>query len=99
MKYFNTDKVPVGLLCLFTLKLLALNTWSYPEALVLLALVIVSSIFKVKAQNDEISEIKNLIKSQHLEIQELRTQNEAVKSTVTGFKLAQNVKQQQVNRF
>lgn len=96
MKHF--DKAPIILLCLFTGKLLILNEWSYSQAIVLLGLVAVSSIFQIKAKNEEVEELKLLIAAQGKEIEDVRKQNEAVKNHVSGLKLAQQA-QKPIQRF
>jgi hypothetical protein len=88
------EKIPLGLLCLFTIKLLILNTWSFESAMVLLALAGLTGLFQFKANYDEYQEIKNILIKQTEYIADLQKQNESIRNSISGMKMAAGVKSQ-----
>jgi hypothetical protein len=93
----NLEYAPLALLCVFTGKLLLLNSWSYENALVFAALAGISAVFHLKSKNDELKAINLLLEQQKADIEELKKQTDSVKTTISGMKMAQSVKQ--VGRF
>lgn len=93
----HLDKLPLVLLCLFTGKLLVVPGFSYPEALVFAALAGISAVFQLKAKNEDVKSINLLLEQQKSEIEDLKKQNDSIKATISGMKMASSVKQ--VGRF
>lgn len=92
MQRKHFELAPLILLCIFTGKLLVLNSWSYQEAIVLLGLAAVSSIFHLKAKNEDVTRLESMLAAHQTEIDFLKSQNDSVKATISGMKLAQSVK-------
>ena len=92
--YMKLEKIPLGLLCLFTIKLLILNTWSFESAMVLLALAGLTGLFQFKANYDQYQEIKNTLIKQTEYIADLQKQNESIRNSISGMKMAAGVKSQ-----
>jgi hypothetical protein len=80
------------LLCLFTVKLLVLNNWSYEQSLVIVALATISAVFHIKAKNNQVESIKLTLEMQSKEIEELKKQSDSIKATISGMKMAHSVK-------
>lgn len=88
------ELAPLVLLSLFTTKLLILNTWSFPEAAVLAALSAICCVFQLKAKNDEIKELREVLEKHSTEIQKLQKQDEYLQTSVTSMKIAAQSKPQ-----
>ena len=91
MKKFN-EFAPLVLLCLFTTKLLVLNSWSFESAIVLLALAALSGVFQLKAKNEEIEALKEEILQQKNSILEIQKQTQEVRNAVASVKMSSNIK-------
>ncbi len=88
------ENIPIGLLCLFTGKLLLLNTWSFENALVLLALAGVTALFQSKAKNEQIKELKEALAVHTKQFEDNKREMEQLRSHVSGLKLASGMKPQ-----
>lgn len=94
----HIEFVPLVLLSAFTLKLLIVQNWNFPDAVVLLALAGVASLFQLKAKNDEVKEIRDLLEKHGAELQKLQKQDEYLQTSVTSMKIASQTKTQ-IPRF
>jgi hypothetical protein len=90
----HLENVPLVLLSLYTVKLLILQNWSFENALVLVALAGLNGVFQVKAKNDEIKELREVLEKHGAELQKLQKQDEHLQTSVTSMKYAQQVKVQ-----
>lgn len=86
------ELAPLVLLIAFTTKLMIQNSWSYQEAIVLLGLAAISGLFHLKHKNDEMAALEARLENQARDIEFLKSQNEAVKNTISGMKLASAAK-------
>lgn len=87
-----SEHIPVVLLALFTGKLLITQNWSMENAVVLLGLVAVTSIFQLKAKYDQYQDLKNEFKKQKEELELLSKKIEATQSSMMSMKLAAQTK-------
>lgn len=88
----NTEKIPLVLLCLFTGKLMILNTWSFESAIVLAALAGVVALFQLKAKNDQILSLQKQITGHSEQFEAMKKEMEVLRSHVSGLKLGQSMK-------
>lgn len=93
MKRYS-EYTPLVLLSLYTAKLMVVQTWSFPDAIVLLALSGVTALFQLKAKNDEIKEIQTRLIKQSEEIAKLQKQDEYLQTSVTSMRIATQSKPQ-----
>lgn len=91
----HLEKLPLGLLTLFTIKLMILNTWSYEAAIVLLGLATVTSVFHYIASNDQLKQINNKLAEHSKQFEDAKKDLENLKTHVSGIKLASQMKPQQ----
>jgi hypothetical protein len=90
----HLEKLPLGLLTLFTAKLMILPNWSFENAIVLVALSGLAALFQLKAKNDEIKELRETLEKHSLDIQKLQKQDEYLQTSVTSMKIAVQTKPQ-----
>lgn len=88
----HIENVPLALVCLFTTKLLVLNNWSFENAAVLIALTMLSGVFRLKQKSEEFSEVKERLEELQNTISRVKEQNELLKNSVASVKMAANVK-------
>ena len=91
----HLEKLPLGLLTLFTGKLIILNTWSYQEAIVLLGLATVTSVFHYIASNDQLKVITEQLKEHSQKFEDVKKETENLKTHVSGIKLGAQMKSAQ----
>lgn len=90
----HLEFLPLVLLSCYTIKLLVVQTWSFENSIVLMALAGLSAVFQLKAKNDEIKEIRNLLENQSKDIESLKKQDEYLKTSVASMKIAAQSKSQ-----
>lgn len=88
------EYAPIALLSCYTVKLLVLQTWSFENSIVLMALAGLSAVFQLKAKNDDIKEIRQLLENQSKDIDLLKKQDEYLKTSVASMKIAVQTKPQ-----
>jgi hypothetical protein len=86
------EYIPMVLLSSFTLKLLFTNNWSYENGIVFLGLVAISAVFFLKIKNEEINSLKKQLDDHSAQLDDLKKQNEHIKTSISGMKMAQNIK-------
>jgi cell division protein FtsB len=91
--------IPMGLLVLFTGKLMILNTWSFESAIVLVALAAVTAIFHYTAKNEEVKEIKALISTLAKDREDLKKEVADLRTHVSGLKIGQAMAIKPAARF
>ncbi|HLX53746.1 MAG TPA: hypothetical protein VKR58_07385 [Aquella sp.] len=91
----HLQQLPLGLLSLFTLKLMILNTWGIENALVLLGLAAVTSIFHYLSYNDQLVQIHLQLKENNAQLEAFKKEHEGLKSHVSGLKMASAMKSSQ----
>lgn len=90
----HLEKLPLGILTVYTTKLLILQNWNFPDAIVLVALATLTGLFQLKAKSDEIKELKDILAIHAVDIQKLQKQDEHLQTSVTSMKYAASIKPQ-----
>lgn len=90
MRHF--EKIPLALLSLFTVKLMILNTWGLENALVLLGLATVTSVFHYIASHDQLKIITEKLVEHTKQFEDAKKEQESLKTHVSGLKMASQMK-------
>lgn len=91
--------IPMGLLALFTGKLMILNSWSFESAIVLVALASIAGLFHYKQKNDEVQEMKTLIGTLSKTQEDLKKEIIELRNHVSGLKIGQSMSIKPAARF
>ncbi len=90
----KTELIPIVLLCLFTTKLMILNTWSFESAIVLASLAGVVCLYQFAAKNKQIESLQKQINDHSEQFIATKKEMEQLRSHVSGLKLGASMKPQ-----
>lgn len=87
-----SKKMPLALLCLYSIKL-SLGPINYPEVALILVLGLISAVFEYKSNDLKLSEIEEKLKEMQKSIDEKNKEVDGLKSSVASIKLSSGMRQ------
>jgi hypothetical protein len=88
----KTKYLPLGLIVLYTIKMLAFGA-QVPDSVIFLGLVALQSVFTIKIKDSQFKKLEGKLESYSKELKEKTAAFEAITSKVSTMQLASGIKQ------